>query len=343
MIREAIARVMRRENLDALEAAAVMQEIMSGAATAAQTSALLIAMRMKGETVDEICGFSRTMREHVVHVVPKRVKNHIDTCGTGGDALTLNGMPTSTFNISTAAAFVVAGAGVPVAKHGNRAMSSKCGSADVLEALRVPIEAPAEDLAAAIDEIGIAFLFAQKLHPSMRFAAPVRREIGVRTVFNVLGPLTNPAKAERQLIGVWSDEWLKPLAEALGVLGSERAMVVHGVPGLDELSTVGPSQVAEWRDGSLRLYTVDGADYGLQRASIEDLAGGDLEQNAAMLEAVLQGEQGPRRDIVLLNAAAALLVADHAGDWHEALVAAAASIDSGAAHGKLEALRGMKA
>jgi anthranilate phosphoribosyltransferase len=341
MIREAIARVTRRENLDALEAAAVMQEIMTGAATQAQTAALLIAMRMKGETVEEICGFSRTMREHVVHVVPQRVRNHIDTCGTGGDALSIDGVPTSTFNISTAAAFVAAGAGVPVAKHGNRAMSSKCGSADVLEALNVPINASAEVLAAAIDEIGIAFLFAQSLHPSMKYVAPVRREIGVRTVFNALGPLTNPAKAERQLIGVWAPEWLKPLAEALGALGAERAMVVHGVPGLDELSTVGPSQVAEWRDGSVRMYTVDATEFGLQPAKIEDLAGGDVHRNAAILEAILNGETGPRRDVVLLNAAAALLVADQEEDWPAAIAAAVRSIDSGAAHSKLEALRHM--
>ncbi|HEY3267139.1 MAG TPA: anthranilate phosphoribosyltransferase [Armatimonadota bacterium] len=341
MIRDAIPRVMRGENLDALEAAAVMQEMMSGAATQSQMAALLVAMRIKGETVDEICGFSRTMRAHVVHIVPPRTRNHIDTCGTGGDALTIDGLACSTFNISTAAAFVAAGAGVPVAKHGNRAMSSKCGSADVLEAAGVPIEAPPEVLAKAIDDIGIAFLFAQKLHPSMRFAAPVRREIGVRTVFNVLGPLTNPAKAERQLIGVWDAEWLRPVGEALGVLGSERAMVVHGIPGLDELSTVGPSQVAEWRDGALRTYTLDAADLGFPAARIEDLKGGDVQQNARTLERILQGEEGFHRDVVLLNAAAALLVADHAADWPEALEGARRSIDAGAAFSKLEALRAL--
>jgi anthranilate phosphoribosyltransferase len=332
---------MRFENLDPLEAAAVMQEMMSGAATDAQTAALLIAMRMKGETVDEICGFSRTMREHVVHVVPKRVRNHLDIVGTGGDALILNGLPVSTFNISTTATFVAAGAGVPIAKHGNRAMSSKCGSADVLEALGVPIEAPAEVLAAAIDEIGIAFLFAQHLHPSMRYAATARREIGVRTVFNVLGPLTNPAKAERQLIGVWAAEWLQPLAAALSVLGSERAMVVHGAPGFDELSTVGISQIAELRDGSLKEYTLDASEFGLPRANLEDILGGDAVHNAHLLERVLQGEKGPRRDIVLLNAAAGLLVADAAEDWPDAIESSAKSIDSGAALAKLEQLRKM--
>lgn len=339
MIREAIARVSQRHHLTAKEAAQVMQEIMSGEATRAQTAALLLALRMKGETVDEICGFSRSMREHVVYVVGKTT-DHIDTCGTGGDAVTVHGVPTGTFNISTTAAFVVAGAGVPVAKHGNRAMSSQCGSADVLEALGVPIEAPKEVLAENLDRIGITFLFAQSLHPSMRHVAPVRREIGIRTVFNVLGPLTNPARADRQLIGVWAEEWLRPLAESLLVLGSIRAMVVHGYPALDELSTVGTSRIAEVRDGEVHEYDLDPTALGLPFARIEDLVGGDAKRNAELLEAVLKGEKGPRRDVTVLNAAAGLLVADHSPDWPSALAAAADSIDSGAAYGKLEALRG---
>ncbi len=338
MIKEAIARVLAGENLDTAEAAAVMHEIMSGHASPAQIAALLVALRVKGETADEIVGFVRTMREHMTLVRPK-TWNHIDTCGTGGDALSVDGEKCSTFNVSTTAAFVVAGAGVPVAKHGNRAMSSKCGSADVLEALGVIIEATPEVLADILDTTGITFMFAQKLHPSMKFAAPVRREIGIPTVFNNLGPLTNPARANRQVIGVGHAGWLVRTAEALGKLGAERAIVVHGEPGLDEFSTIGPNKVAEWRDGALHEYTVDAADLGLPRASLKDLMGGNLEQNAGMLEAVLEGEKGPHRDIVQLNAAAALLVADRAEDWPNALSAAAHSLDSGAALATLNALR----
>lgn len=338
MIKDAIARVMRGENLETAEAAAVMHEIMTGEATPAQMGGLLVALRMKGETADEIVGFVRTMREHMVLVRPK-TWNHIDTCGTGGDAPTVNGEPCNTFNISTAAAFVVAGAGVPVAKHGNRAMSSRCGSADVLETLGVPIEGTPEQLADTLDTVGITFMFAQRLHPAMRHAGPVRRELAIRTVFNNLGPLTNPARANRQLIGVGDPGWLARTATALGRLGSERAMVVHGEPGLDELSTLGPSRVAEWKDGALHEYTLDAADLGLSRAGLEDLAGGSVEDNARILESILDGEKGPRRDIVVLNAAAALLVAGKSEAWPAALERAAHSIDSGAARAKLDKLR----
>lgn len=337
-IKEAIARVLAGENLDTTDAAAVMHDIMSGLASPAQIAALLVALRVKGETADEIVGFVRTMREHMTLVRPK-TWDHIDTCGTGGDSLVVDGEKRSTFNVSTTAAFVVAGAGVPVAKHGNRAMSSKCGSADVLEALGVTIEAPPEVLADILDTTGITFMFAQRLHPSMKYAAPVRREIGVPTVFNNLGPLTNPARANRQLIGVGNPDWLVRTAAALGKLGAEKAIVVHGDPGLDEFSTIGPNRVAEWRDGALHEYTLDACDLGLPRASLDDLAGGSLEENAAALEAVLEGEKSPRRDIVLLNAAAALLVADRAEDWPRALEIAARAIDSGAALATLNALR----
>jgi anthranilate phosphoribosyltransferase len=297
---------------------------------------------MKGETADEVVGFVRTMREHMVLVRPK-TWDHIDTCGTGGDAPRVDGEACNTFNISTAAAFGVAGAGVPVAKHGNRAMSSKCGSADVLESLGVPIEGTPEQLADTLDTVGITFMFAQRLHPAMRHAGPVRKELGVRTVFNTLGPLTNPARANRQLIGVGDPDWLVRTATALGRLGSERAMVVHGEPGLDELSTLGESRVAEWRDGALHEYTLNAEDLGLPRANLQDLAGGGVEDNARILEAVLSGESGPRRDITLLNAAAALLVAGKAEDWAGALALAAHSIDTGAAHNKLDRLRAVAA
>lgn len=338
MIRDAIAKVMRREDLALDEASAVMHEIMTGEATPAQISALLVGLRAKGESVDEIVGFVRTMREHMVLVRP-RTWDHIDTCGTGGDTIVVDGKPAGTFNISTTAAFVIAGAGVPVAKHGNRAMSSQCGSADVLERLGITLDRPPQRLADILDEVGITFMFAQTLHPSMRHAAPVRREIGIRTVFNNLGPLSNPARANRQVLGVGDPQWLRRSAEALGRLGAERAMVFHGEPGLDELSTVAVSHVAEWRDGRVSEYTLDAESLGLPKVGMKDISGGDAALNAGFLESVLSGEKGPRRDIVVLNAASGILVADRAQGWPDALELAAYSIDSGAAMAKLEALR----
>lgn len=331
MLREAISAVVSGRNLTEWEAEQAMEAIMTGEATPVQAGALLVALRMKGETVDELTGFARVMQQKVLRV-NCRSANLVDTCGTGGDGL-------STFNVSTAAAFVVAGAGVPVAKHGNRSMSSRCGSADVLEALGVCITLPPEEVAACVDEVGIGFMFAQTYHPAMRHAAPVRRELGIRTVFNILGPLTNPAGAKRQLIGVPRPELAPQVAEVLARLGSERAMVVCGEPGMDELSTVGPSFVAELKDGDVTTYTLDATALGLPRAALKHVVGSGAAENAAILSRVLAGEMGPARDIVLLNAAAGLVVGGLTSDIREALSLARRSLDSGAAAERLNELR----
>ena len=329
MIREAIDLIVSHgRSLSEDEAAAVMRDIMSGEATPAQVGAFLVALRLKGETVDEIVGMARVMREHSLAVdAPEAV---VDTCGTGGDA-------SGTFNVSTAAAFVVAGAGARVAKHGNRAMTSACGSADVLEALGAKIDLGPEQVARCLREVGIGFMFAQAFHPAMKHVAGPRREIGVRTVFNVLGPLTNPAGAAHQLLGVARAELAPLLAEALGRLGARHALVVHGHGGLDELSLSGPSTVHELRDGALREYTVSPEDVGLSPAPNEAVRGGSPEENAAALRGVLDGKAGPLRDITLLNAAAALVAADLAGDLKDGVALAARAIDSGAAREKLDA------
>jgi anthranilate phosphoribosyltransferase len=331
VIREAIdAIVSHGRSLSEDEAAAVMRDIMSGEATPAQIGAFLVALRAKGETVDEITGMARVMREHALSVPTAGLSGLVDTCGTGGDA-------SGTFNVSTAAAFVVAGAGGRVAKHGNRAMTSACGSADVLEALGAKIDLNPEQVAQCIRDVGIGFMFAQTFHPAMKHVAGPRREIGIRTVFNILGPLTNPAGAAHQLLGVARPELAPLLAQALGRLGVRHALVVHGHGGLDELSLSGPSTVHELRDGALREYNISPKEVGLAEAPNEAARGGSPEENAAALRAVLDGDTGPLRDITLLNAAAALVAADLASDLKEGVRLAARAVDSGAARDKLAA------
>lgn len=332
-IHEALTTLLRRESLSADEASDIMRTIMQGEATPAQIASLLTALRMKGESVEEIAGFARVMRELAVRITP-RCAMLVDTCGTGGDIL-------KTFNVSTATAFVVAGAGVAVAKHGNRSVTSKSGSADVLEELGINLAAPPGLVTSCIEQIGVGFLFAQHFHPAMKYAGPVRREIGIRTVFNVLGPLTNPAGAPCQLMGVYAPELTDKLARVLHLLGSTRAFVVHGMLGLDEWSTTGPTRVSELRNGSVTTLTFSAADFDLPEASPADLAGGNPADNAALIYRLFRGEGGPKRDIVLLNAAAALVAAGHADDMRAGLQQAAVSIDSGAALTKLQALREM--
>jgi anthranilate phosphoribosyltransferase len=323
-----LGRLATGEHLSQADAERAFDIMMSGNATPSQMGAFLMALRMRGETVDEITGAVRAMRAKVLPVTAP--PDAIDTCGTGGDA-------SGTFNISTTSALVVAGCGVPVAKHGNRALSSKSGSADVLTALGVNIDADLRLVERAIREARIGFLMAPRHHSAMRHVAPTRVELGTRTIFNILGPLSNPAGAKRQLVGVFAAQWTEPLAEVLGRLGSERAWVVHG-EGLDELTTAGTTQVAELRDGTVRTFTVTPEEVGLPRAQRDDLKGGDAENNAAKLRDLLAGERGPRRDIVLLNSAAALVVADKAKDLREGIAVARRSIDGGAAQAVLDRL-----
>lgn len=320
----AIARIAAGASLDEDEAERVMGIVMDGEATPSQISALIVGMRMKGETVDEIVGFARAMREHATPVHPT-VPGYVDIVGTGGDGL-------HTFNISTTTSFVVAGAGVPVAKHGNRAVSSSSGAADVLEALGVDIGLGPADIARCIDEVGVGFLFAQSLHASMRHAGPTRREIGIRTVFNILGPLTNPAGAKRQLIGVYDPKLVPVLAEVAGRLGAERVLVVYGHPGMDEVSASGTTTVGEFDSSvgaGVRMYEITPEQVGIARGTVADTAGGDPAANALLVRAVLEGEHGPRRDVVLMNASAALLAAGVVSDLAEGVVRARESIDSG--------------
>ncbi|MCX7598741.1 MAG: anthranilate phosphoribosyltransferase [Armatimonadetes bacterium] len=330
LIGEALKKVVAGEDLTQDEARDVMAHVMAGEATPVQIAGLLVALRMKGETAEELAGFAQVMRENAVRV-PVSVADVVDTCGTGGDIH-------DTFNISTAAAFVAAAAGVPIAKHGNRSVTSRCGSADVLEALGVPLDLTPEQVGRCVDEAGIGFLFAPALHPAMRHAAPVRRELGLRTVFNLLGPLTNPAGARRQVLGVFAPEWVRPVAEALLELGAVHAMVIHGVDGLDELSTLGPTLVAEVRNGAVKEYTVRPEDFQMSRCSAGDLAGGDPAQSAQILLDVLSGAEGPRADVVALNAAAAIYVGGRAGGLREGLAVARDTLRSGAARNKLEEL-----
>ena len=330
MIQEFIAMAVRRQDLTRDQAAEAMRTLMSGEATPSQIAAFLVALHMKGETVEEITGFAETMRAMATRVPTSR-RPLVDTCGTGGDC-------SGTFNISTAAAFVVAGAGVAVAKHGNRSATSKCGSADVLEALGVNIDASPEKVGQCIDEIGIGFLFARKLHTAMRHVAPVRTELRVRTVFNILGPLTNPASACGQVVGVPDASLVKPLAAVLAQLGSRHAFVVAGSDGLDELTLAGPSVVAEAQGGAVKTYEVSPKEFGLAEAGADQLQGGDPEANAAILRDVLGGKKGPHRDIVLLNAAPALIAGQAAPDWASGIILGAKSVDSGAALATLEAL-----
>ena len=330
MLVELLHRVIEGHDLTAGEAERAMVEIMAGNATPAQIAGYLVALRIKGETVDEIIGSARAMRAFATPVVSRR-RDLVDTCGTGGDGR-------HTFNISTLAALVVAAAGVPVAKHGNRSVSSRCGSADVLEALGVAVDLPAEELGRCLDEVGMAFLMAPRLHPAMRHAVKPRRELATRTIFNLLGPLTNPAGAPYQLLGVYSPDLVEPVARALAELGTRRALVVHGEPGLDEISVCGSTRAALVDDGHVRTMTIEPGDARLPAAPLEALAGGDPAHNAAIARAVLAGQRGPRRDAVVLNAAGALLAAGAVGSLREGAAAAAEAIDSGAAAAKLEEL-----
>lgn len=330
-IKTAINKVMNGDSLNIEEAEEVMSQIMAGEATPAQIGAYLTALRMKGETVEEITGSARAMRSLAAPVRPITAPaDLVDTCGTGGDSA-------GTFNISTTAAFVVAGTGQKVAKHGNRSVSSKSGSADVLAALGVNLDLTPQQVAQAIDEIGIGFLFAPKLHPAMKHAIGPRRELGVRTIFNVLGPLTNPAGARAQIIGVYDERLTEPLARVLGELGSRGAFVVHGHEGLDELTTTGPNRVSRLRDGQVTTEMLDPVDLGFARATLADLLGGTAEENALITREILAGRQnGPRRDVVILNAAAALAAAGRADDLPAGIKQANESLDSGAALAVLE-------
>jgi len=330
MLAPLIEKLARHHDLTEDEAAAAMTVVMEGRAAPAQLAGLLVALRAKGERPAEIVGFARTMRERAVPLAapPGPV---FDTCGTGGDR-------SGTFNISSIAAVVVAACGVRVAKHGNRSVSSRCGSADVFEALGVRIDAPPPVVERCLREAGIAFLFAPTFHPSMRHAGPTRRELGIRTVFNLLGPLTNPAGASRQVIGVPQPELTQLLAQALARLGAERAWVVHGADGLDELSITGFSKVSEVREGAVHTFYVHPSEFGVPAARLEDLQGGDAAENAAIARRVLAGEAGPARDVVLLNAGAALMVAGAAAGVREGIARAAAALDGGAAAATLEAL-----
>ena len=317
-------------HLSRADAHAVMDSIMEGEATQAQIAGFLVALRTKGETADEIAGFADAMREHVVSVTPRR-SPIIDVVGTGGDGA-------NTFNISTAAAFVAAAAGAAVAKHGNRAASSTAGSADVLEALGIDIEQSPDRIALSIDDLGFGFMFARSHHPAMRHVAQVRQELGVRTVFNLLGPLANPAGARDGVFGVYSADLARTYAEALAELGSRRAFVVHGDGGLDELTPFGVSLVVEVADGDVREWELDPRELGIEPAEPDELRGGDATANAATIQSVLAGERGGRRSAVLLNAAAALVAAGLAEDFGDGIDVAAAAIDSGAAASRLDAL-----
>ena len=330
-----------RQSLSRDEARAVMTEVLTGQCSDAQIAALLVALHMKGETVEEIVGFAEAIR---AAAIPLKLHSEsvldasgtgrdalVDTCGTGGDT-------SGTFNISTATAFVVAGAGVRVAKHGNRSVTSKCGSADVMEALGVNIQLPTDRLAACLDQVGIAFLFAPAMHSAMKYVQAARRELRLRTVFNLLGPLTNPARATCQVVGVYSADLVEKLAEALSMLGLRRALVVHGSDGLDEITITGRTRVAEVREGKLRTYEVEPEEFGLHRATLDDISGGDAALNAELIREVLEGKKSARRDVVLLNAAAALVAAGRAVHLRDAVPLAATAIDSGAALGKLQAL-----
>ncbi|MGA2745578.1 MAG: anthranilate phosphoribosyltransferase [Candidatus Sulfotelmatobacter sp.] len=369
MILDALHRIANHsQSLDRAEAREVMSEVLAGACTDAQIAGLLIALRMKGETVEEIVGFAEAIRAAAAPLPIERTRTEdgarsalavsgtgrdalagesfvgsslvdirlvdtslVDTSGTGGDA-------SGTFNISTATALVVAGAGIRVAKHGNRSISSKCGSADVVEALGMNIQLSPDRAAQCLREVGICFLYAPNLHPAMKQVQAVRRELRMRTMFNLLGPLTNPARASGQVVGVYSLDLVEKLAEALSMLGLHRALVVHGLDGLDEITITGLTRIAEARDGSVRSYEVEPEEFGIARATLQEISGGDAAQNAAIIRAVLGGEKSPRRDVVMLNAAAALVAAGRADHIGDAIPLAAESIDSGAAAKKLEKL-----
>jgi anthranilate phosphoribosyltransferase len=330
-----------RRSLTREQAREVMSAILHGQATDAQIAALLVALHMKGETVEEIVGFAEAIRAAAAPLILERDSALdvsgterdalVDTCGTGGDA-------SGTFNISTATALTVAGTGVRVAKHGNRSVTSKCGSADVMEALGINIYLSPEQVAACLDRVGIAFLFAPAMHSAMKYVQPARRELRLRTVFNLLGPLTNPAQASAQVVGVYSADLVERVAEALSMLGLKRALVVHGSDGLDEITVTGPTRIAEVRNGSVHCYEVTPEQFGIERSPMEELMGGDAAENAAIIRSMLAGEKSAKRDVVLLNAAAALVAAGRVDTIAEGLPRAGESIDSGKAAEKLEAL-----
>jgi anthranilate phosphoribosyltransferase len=329
-VQEALARLLDGKDLSRAQAREVMGEIMRGDATPAQIGGFLVALRLKGETADEIAGCAEAMRAHVLAVKPER-EDLVDTAGTGGDGA-------GTFNISTAAALVAAAAGAGVAKHGNRAVSSSSGSADVLESLGFVLELPAERIERSIDELGFGFLFAPSHHPAMRHAAPVRRELATRTVFNVLGPLTNPAGARAQVVGVYSPELVPTIASVLARLGARRAFVVHGAGGVDELSPVGPNLVCEVSGGKVRRREIDPKDFGVPRCKPGDLAGGSPDENAATIREIFAGARGPKREAVLLNAGGAIAAGGHTRDLEEGYRVATEAVDSGAAGERLEEL-----
>ena len=331
MIKEAIAKVVEGKNLPEKEMVSLMEEVMGGEATPAQVASLITALRMKGETVEEIAGAAKVMRQKATRI---NAENFVvvDTCGTGGDR-------SKTFNISTTAAFVVAGCGIAVAKHGNRSVSSGCGSADVLEALGINIELRPAEVEECLKKVGIGFLFAPLFHEAMKYALGPRREIGIRTIFNILGPLTNPASARAQVLGVYDPALTSIMAKVLGRLGSTHAFVVHGSDGLDEITITGETKVSEWYKGRVRNYTIKPQDFGIKKGRLKDLLGGGPEENAKIMVDILEGKKGPKRDIVLLNAAAAIVAGGEAKGFKDGIKLAKESIDSGAAKRKLEALR----
>jgi len=329
-MKSTLQKLINRQNLSEAEAGEAFDLIMNGEATPAQLGAFLAALRIKGETIEELTGASRSMRRHAVFVDP-RGKPVVDTCGTGGDSL-------GTFNISTTAAFVVAGAGVPVAKHGNRSITSKCGSADVLAELGVNLEVPPDVMEDCIHEVGIGFLFAPKLHPAMKHAMGPRKELGFRTIFNLLGPLANPAGAKCQVLGVFAPELTEMFAEVLKRLGSRRVFVVHGQDGMDEITITGTTRISELRDGSIRTYNFDPLSVIEDYSGLAALAGGDPAANAKITRAILEGEAGPRRDIVCLNAAAGLIAGGKAVDFEEGFKLPGQALDNGNA---LKALEGL--
>lgn len=342
MIIDALHRLANhRESLSRTEARTVMSEVLTGQCSDAQIAALLVALHMKGETVEEIVGFAEAIRAaatplelHSNQVLDASGTGRdalVDTCGTGGDT-------SGTFNISTATAFIVAGAGVRVAKHGNRSVTSKCGSADVMEALGVNINLPPERIATCLEQVGITFLFAPALHSAMKYVQPARRDLHLRTVFNLLGPLTNPAHATCQVVGVYSVDLVDKLTEALSMLGLRRALVVHGDDGLDEITISGSTRIGEVRDGQVRTFVVTPEEFSFQRATLDDISGGDAQFNAKLIQEILHGRKSARRDVVLLNAAAALVAAGRADHLRDAIPLAANAIDSGAALSKLESL-----
>ena len=342
MILDALHRLANHnESLSRDEARTVMTKVLTGQCTDAQIGALLVALHMKGETVEEIVGFAEAIRAaatplplHANSVLDASGTERdalVDTCGTGGDT-------SGTFNISTATAFVAAGAGVRVAKHGNRSVTSKCGSADVMEALGVNINLSPERIAACLEQVGIAFLFAPAMHSAMKYVQPARRELRLRTVFNLLGPLTNPAQATCQVVGVYSADLVEKLAEALSMLGLHRALVVHGADGLDEITITGPTRIGEVREGQIHTYEVTPEEFGLERATLEDISGGDAQLNAKLIRNILEGEKSARRDVVVLNAAAALVAAGKADHLRDAVPLAIKAIESGAGEQKLRTL-----